>query len=95
MRIGYYRQLSQELNDSLRVIQYIEGIRLSVKTASGETISAAKMLERFLFQGSQQWTYIRDLSGESVGACISWVSSWKSPMSSSWMSPPTTWTSRP
>jgi ATP-binding cassette subfamily F protein uup len=63
VRIGYYRQLSQELNDSLRVIQYIEGIRLSVKTASGETISAAKMLERFLFQGSQQWTYIRDLSG--------------------------------
>lgn len=63
VKIGYYRQQSQELDDGLRVLQYIEGIRLSVKTASGDTISAAKMLERFLFHGSQQWTYIRDLSG--------------------------------
>lgn len=63
VKIGYYRQQSQELDDNLRVLQYIEGIRLAVKTASGDTISAAKMLERFLFEGSDQWTYIRDLSG--------------------------------
>lgn len=63
VRIGYYRQQAEELDDTLRVIQYIQGIRLSVKTDSGSTISAAKMLERFLFEGSQQWTYIRDLSG--------------------------------
>lgn len=63
VKIGYYRQQSQELEEDLRVIQYIEGIRLAVLTASGETISAAKMLERFLFEGSDQWTYIRDLSG--------------------------------
>ena len=63
VKIGYYRQQSQELDEDLRVIQYIQGIRLSVKTALGETISAAKMLERFLFEGPDQWTYIRDLSG--------------------------------
>lgn len=63
VKIGYYRQQSEGLEDNLRVIQYVEGIRLSVKTASGESISAGKMLERFLFEGSDQWTYIRDLSG--------------------------------
>jgi len=63
VKVGYYRQQAQELDDSLRVIQYIEGIRYSVRTASGETISAANLLERFLFEGSDQWTYIRDLSG--------------------------------
>lgn len=63
VKIGYYRQQSQELDDNLRVLQYIEGIRLAVKTASGDTISATKMLERFLFEGPHQWTYIRDLSG--------------------------------
>lgn len=63
VKIGYYRQQSQELNDELRVLQYIEGIRFSVNTVSGESISSEKMLERFLFEGSDQWTYIRDLSG--------------------------------
>ncbi len=63
VKIGYYRQQAQELEDNLRVIQYIQGIRYSVKTAGGENITAEKMLERFLFEGSDQWTYIRDLSG--------------------------------
>ena len=63
VKIGYYRQQAGELDDNLRVIQYAEGIRLSVKTVSGETITAGKMLERFLFSGSDQWTYVRDLSG--------------------------------
>lgn len=63
VRIGYYRQQSQELDPDLRVIQYVESIRLAAKTIDGETISAAKMLERFLFCGPDQWTYIRDLSG--------------------------------
>src|SRR5690554_428158 len=62
VKIGYYRQQAQELDDNLRVIQYVEGIRHTVNTAQGN-ISAAKMLERFLFEGPQQWTYIRDLSG--------------------------------
>jgi len=63
VKIGYYRQQADELDDGLRVIQYAEGIRYSVQTAAGETITAGKMLERFLFEGSDQWTYIRDLSG--------------------------------
>lgn len=63
VKIGYYRQHSQDMREDLRVLQYIEGIRLAVRTARGEELSAGKMLERFLFSGSDQWTYIRDLSG--------------------------------
>ncbi|HBS92612.1 MAG TPA: multidrug ABC transporter ATP-binding protein, partial [Firmicutes bacterium] len=63
VKIGYYRQQAQELEDNLRVIQYIQGIRYEVKTAGGENITAEKMLEHFLFTGSDQWTYIQDLSG--------------------------------
>lgn len=63
VKIGYYRQQAEELEDNLRVIQYIQGIRYEVKTAGGENITAEKMLERFLFTGSDQWTYIRDRSG--------------------------------
>lgn len=63
VKIGYYCQQAEELDGSRRVIQYIEGIRYSLNTAGGETLSAEKMLERFLFTRSDQWTYIRDLSG--------------------------------
>ena len=63
VKIGYYRQQAEELEDNLRVIQYAQSIRHSVKTVGGESITVEKMLERFLFAGSDQWTYIRDLSG--------------------------------
>lgn len=63
VKIGYYRQQAEELDENLRVLQYAEGIRYSVKTAGGDTITAGIMLERFLFSGSDQWTYVRDLSG--------------------------------
>lgn len=62
VKIGYYRQQAEALNPELRVIQYIQGIRYSINTAAG-SISAEKMLERFLFFGAAHWTLIRDLSG--------------------------------
>ena len=63
VKVGYYDQESTVLDTNLRAIEYIEQIRLSVKTASGETFSAAKMMERFLFDPERQWTHIRNLSG--------------------------------
>lgn len=63
VKIGYYRQQAEDLKTDQRVIQYVQGIRYSVNTDSGESISAEKMLERFLFSGSSQWTYISELSG--------------------------------
>jgi len=63
VKIGYYTQEHTEMNGELRVIEYIKEVAEIVKTAEGQWISAEKMLERFLFPQSMQWTYIRKLSG--------------------------------
>lgn len=63
VRIGYYTQGDEELDDSQRIIEYIREVAEVIHTKDGETISAEQMLERFLFPRSQQWTYIGRLSG--------------------------------
>ncbi|WP_078395159.1 ABC-F family ATP-binding cassette domain-containing protein [Shouchella patagoniensis] len=63
VRIGYYTQEDAELNGDLRVVDYIKEIAEVVYTAKGDQITAEQMLERFMFPRSQQWTYIRRLSG--------------------------------
>ncbi len=63
VRIGYYTQEEAELNGDLRVVDYIKEVAEVVYTAKGDTITAEQMLERFMFPRSQQWTYIRRLSG--------------------------------
>src|SRR5690606_31389703 len=45
------------------VIEYIRQDAEQVRTADGTTISAAQMLERFLFSPTMQWTPISKLSG--------------------------------
>ncbi len=61
--IGYYDQESRALDDSLRLIDYIEAIAENVVTADGSVITAGQMLERFLFPPAQQYTPIALLSG--------------------------------
>jgi ABC transport system ATP-binding/permease protein len=63
VKIGYYTQENVEMDESLRVIEYIKQVAEVVKTADGDTITAEQMLERFLFPRSEQWTYIHRLSG--------------------------------
>lgn len=63
VKIGYYRQDHSEMNENLRVIEYIKEMAEVVRTAEGTTITAEQMLERFLFSRPMQWTYIRALSG--------------------------------
>lgn len=63
VKIGYYTQTDEELDDSLRIIDYIKETAEVVTTKDGEQITAEQMLERFLFSRPQQWTYIRRLSG--------------------------------
>ncbi|MBU8597909.1 ABC-F family ATP-binding cassette domain-containing protein [Shouchella clausii] len=63
VRIGYYRQEDAELDGDLRVVEYIKEVAEVVYTTKGDAIYAEQMLERFLFPRSQQWTYIRRLSG--------------------------------
>lgn len=62
VKVGYFSQESESLDDSMRVIDYIKEVGEYVTTAEG-TITAAQMLERFLFDGTMQWGLIGKLSG--------------------------------
>ncbi|WP_394219341.1 ABC-F family ATP-binding cassette domain-containing protein [Halobacillus trueperi] len=63
VKIGYYTQDHGELDESLKVIEYIKEVAEVITTADGDEITAEQMLERFLFPRPQQWTYIKRLSG--------------------------------
>ncbi len=63
VRIGYYDQLSSGLDDAMRVIDYIREDAEQVRLQDGSVLSASKMLERFLFPSSLQYTLIGNLSG--------------------------------
>lgn len=63
VKLGYYTQDYVDMNPDLRVIEYIRDGAEVVRTIDGQTITASQMLERFLFTGSMQWTYIGKLSG--------------------------------
>ncbi len=63
VKISYYDQESLELDPNLRVIEYIKEAAEYIETADGTKITAAQMLERFLFQPGAQWTPIAALSG--------------------------------
>ena len=63
VRIGYYDQESRHLDESMRVIDFIREDAEQIRTKDGTVVSAAKMLERFLFSGSQQYNPIGTLSG--------------------------------
>ncbi|WP_337018889.1 ABC-F family ATP-binding cassette domain-containing protein [Oceanobacillus massiliensis] len=63
VKIGYYTQGDEELDASVRIIDYIKEIAEVIHTKDGQVITAEQMLERFLFSRSQQWTYIGKLSG--------------------------------
>ncbi len=67
IHIGYFDQHSDHLLDALneeqRVIEYIKEVAEIVTTASGDTITASQMLEKFLFTPNQQYSPIHKLSG--------------------------------
>ncbi|WP_127498781.1 ABC-F family ATP-binding cassette domain-containing protein [Paenibacillus glycanilyticus] len=63
VKLGWFSQEHEEMDESLRVIEYIREGAEQVKTADGTTISAGQMLERFLFEPAMQWSIIGKLSG--------------------------------
>jgi len=63
VKLGWFTQEHEEMDESLRVIEYIREGAEQVRTADGTTISASQMLERFLFAPSMQWSPIAKLSG--------------------------------
>ncbi|MDD2401340.1 MAG: ABC-F family ATP-binding cassette domain-containing protein, partial [Clostridia bacterium] len=63
VKIGYFSQENSEMNEELRVIEYIKEENNFLLTANGDSISASQMLERFLFSPQVQWMPISKLSG--------------------------------
>ncbi|WP_454054150.1 ABC-F family ATP-binding cassette domain-containing protein [Clostridium sp. Marseille-Q7071] len=63
VKLGYFTQENGEMNDELRVIDYIKEIAEFITTKDGIAISASQMLERFMFEGAMQYTPISKLSG--------------------------------
>jgi len=63
VKIGYYTQNEEELDDDKRIIEYIKEIAEVIYTTNNKYITAEQMLERFLFSRDQQWSYIKSLSG--------------------------------
>jgi len=62
VKIGYFAQEEQNMNDNERVIDYIKDIAEYITTGEGK-ISASQMLERFLFTPDMQYAPIGKLSG--------------------------------
>lgn len=62
VRIGYFAQEEQEMDDSQRVIDYVKDIAEYITTKEGR-ISASALLERFLFTPDMQYAPVGKLSG--------------------------------
>lgn len=63
VKIAYYTQESEDMDENKRMIEYLKETAQVVETSDGKTISAAQMLERFLFPSFTHGTPIRKLSG--------------------------------
>lgn len=63
VKLGYFSQESEDMDINLQAIEYIREGAEMVETASGETITAAQMMERFLFDRYAQWVRISEMSG--------------------------------
>ena len=62
IKIGYFKQMSDDLDENMRVIDYIKQTSNDLKTLEGN-FSAKQMCERFLFDSNLQHAYISRLSG--------------------------------
>ncbi|WP_461224060.1 ABC-F family ATP-binding cassette domain-containing protein [Lacticaseibacillus suihuaensis] len=63
VRLGYYTQLSVELDGTKRVLEYLQEAGEELVTDSGERIAVAQLLEQFLFPRSMHGNLISRLSG--------------------------------
>jgi ATP-binding cassette subfamily F protein uup len=63
VQLGYYDQRSADLDDQLRLVEFIEKAAPLIRSKEGEIVEAAQMLEWFLFPRPMQWARIGSLSG--------------------------------
>src|SRR3972149_1167020 len=57
VKIAYYQQNNEVMDNSVRMIDYIKQTAEYVETSSGYTISASQMLKQFLFDDSQEFSF--------------------------------------
>ena len=62
IRVGYFSQENEYMDDSEKVIDYVKEVGEYITTPEGK-ITASQMLENFLFDGAMQWSRIEKLSG--------------------------------
>jgi ABC transport system ATP-binding/permease protein len=60
---GYYNQQGLEVQEDLRVIEYVKNMAEHFPLADGSYLSAAQFLQLFLFPPDKQFNYISKLSG--------------------------------
>jgi ATP-binding cassette subfamily F protein uup len=63
VKIGLFSQENQDMDSEMRAIEFIKEGGEYVETSDGSKITAAQMMERFLFDKTLQWTPIGKLSG--------------------------------
>ncbi|NLZ34386.1 MAG: ABC-F family ATP-binding cassette domain-containing protein [Clostridiales bacterium] len=63
VQIGLFSQDDSEMNLNMRAIDYIKEVAEYIPTEKGEYITASQLAERFLFDGTMQYTPIGKLSG--------------------------------
>lgn len=62
VKIGYFSQQCDDMDLKQRAIDYVRGESNAIETVDG-TLTAAQLLEKFLFNGELQYTAIGRLSG--------------------------------
>ena len=62
VKIGYFCQENPPMDPDMRVIDYVKDIGNHIETPAG-VLTAAQLLEQFLFPGDVQWSPIVKLSG--------------------------------
>lgn len=63
VKIGCFSQDDSHMNIDMRAIDYVKEASDYIETSDGTRITASQMCERFLFNGTMQYTLIGKLSG--------------------------------
>ena len=61
--IGYYTQSGMKMDEGKRVIEIVRDIAEYIPLIGGRKMTAAQLLERFLFSKDAQWKHVSVLSG--------------------------------
>ncbi len=62
IKIGYFAQDNVHMDEDMKAIEYVREVAEYIQTNDGK-ITASALMERFLFDGTMQWSKIGKLSG--------------------------------